>query len=108
MLIERTGGRALQKLLEAKHIRHNWALLGVYDFRDADYRRLVRGWLAAAPPRGGLVFCHPNDGRASGADDAIADARRREAAYLASATFADDLAEAGFSVTAAWQNSSAG
>ncbi len=107
MLIERTGGRALQRLLEAKRVRHNAALLGVYDFRDEDYRRLVRGWLAAAPTSGGLVFCHPNDGRASG-DDAIADARRREAAYLQSAAFADDLAEAGFSVAAAWQNSSAG
>jgi predicted glycoside hydrolase/deacetylase ChbG (UPF0249 family) len=107
MLIERTGGRALQRLLEAKRVRHNAALLGVYDFRDADYRRLVRGWLAAAPNRGGLVFCHPNHGPASG-DDAIAEARRREAAYLASTSFTDDLAEAGFSVAAAWQSSSAG
>ena len=107
MLIERTGGRQLQTLLEAKNIRHNAALLGVYDFRDADYRRLVQAWLAAAPPRGGLVFCHPNRGRAGG-EDAIADARLREASYLASAAFADDLAGAGFSVAAAWQSSSAG
>jgi len=107
MLIERTGGRQLQRLLEAKNIRHNAALLGVYDFRDADYRRLVQAWLAAAPPRGGLVFCHPNRGRAGG-EDAIADARLREASYLASAAFADDLAGAGFSVAAAWQSSSAG
>ncbi len=107
MLIERTGGRALQRLLEANHVRHNVALLGVYDFRDADYRCLVRGWLGAAPPSGGLVFCHPNQGKATG-DDAIAAARRREADYLASAAFTDDLAEAGFSVASAWQSSSAG
>jgi chitin disaccharide deacetylase len=107
MLIERTGGRALQGLLEARRIRHNEALLGVYDFRDVDYRSLVRGWLGAAPTQGGLVFCHPNSA-AAGVADPIGEARRREAAYFASSAFADDLAAAGFSVAPAWQSSSAG
>jgi hypothetical protein len=107
MLIERTGGRALQRELAARRLRHNAVLLGVYDFADPDYRSLVRGWLGAAPARGGLVFCHPNAGAASPAD-AIGEARRREAAYLSSAAFAADLAEAGFSVGPAWQSSSAG
>jgi predicted glycoside hydrolase/deacetylase ChbG (UPF0249 family) len=107
MLIERTGGRALQHQLEARGIRHNSVLLGVYDFADPDYRTLVRGWLAAAPAHGGMVFCHPNAGAVS-SSDAIGEARRREAAYLSSAAFADDLAEAGFSVGPAWQSSSAG
>jgi predicted glycoside hydrolase/deacetylase ChbG (UPF0249 family) len=107
MLIERTGGRALQRALEARHLRHNTVLLGVYDFADPDYRSLVRGWLGAAPAHGGLVFCHPNSAAASPAD-AIGEARRREAAYLSSAAFAADLAEAGFSVGQAWQSSSAG
>jgi predicted glycoside hydrolase/deacetylase ChbG (UPF0249 family) len=106
MVIEGTGGRALRHELQAKQFRHNEALLGVYDFRTADYRHLVRGWLAAAPERGGLVFCHPRQGPASEGDP-IAGARGREAAYLASAAFADDLAEAGFSVGSAWQSSSA-
>ena len=105
MLIERTGGRALQGLLRERHLRHNTALLGVYDFRGADYRALVRGWLAAAPASGGLVFCHPNHGVASGADQ-IGAARRREASYFASTAFSDDLAEAGVSVGPAWQQSS--
>jgi len=106
MVIEGTGGRALLHELRAKKRRHNAALLGVYDFREKDYRRLVRGWLAMAPARGGLVFCHPRQGPASD-NDPIAEARGREAAYLASDAFADDLAEAGFNVGSAWQSSSA-
>ena len=106
MVIEGTGGRALLRDLRARGLRHNEALLGVYDFRGT-YRPLVRGWLAAAPRRGGLVFCHPKRG-APDAADPIAAARDREAAYLASDAFADDLAEAGFSLGSAWQNSIAG
>lgn len=105
MLIERTGGKALQRLLMHRQLRHNGALLGVYDFRGDDYRNLVCGWLAAAPASGGLVFCHPNHAAAS-ATDAIGEARRREAAYLSSAAFGDDLAEAGVSVGPAWRRSS--
>jgi predicted glycoside hydrolase/deacetylase ChbG (UPF0249 family) len=105
MVIEGTGGRALRRQLQAQQIRHNVALLGVYDFRSENYRRLVRGWLAAAPERGGLVFCHPRQGPASDGDP-IAAARGREAAYLGSAAFADDLAETGFTVGSTWQSSS--
>lgn len=105
MLIERTGGRALQRLLQERQLRHNSALLGVYDFRASDYRSLVRGWLAAAPASGGIVFCHPNHAAAS-ADDPIGEARCREAVYLSSTAFADDLAEAGVSVGPAWRRSS--
>ena len=105
MLIEGTGGRALRRDLRGTALRCNQALLGVYDFGAGDYRRLMRGWLAAAPSRGALVFCHPLQGAAS-AGDPIAAARGREAAYLASADFVDDLAEAGVSVGSAWQSSS--
>ncbi len=106
MVIEGTGGRALQRELRARDLRHNAALLGVYDFRNENYRGLVRDWRATAPERSGLVFCHPRRGPASD-DDPIAAARGREAAYLASAAFADDLAEAGFTVGSTWQSSSA-
>lgn len=105
MLIERTGGKALQRLLQDRQVRHNTALLGVYDFEASDYRGLVRGWLRAAPASGGLLFCHPNQAAAK-AGDPIGPARRREAAYLSSTDFADDLAEAGVSVGPAWQRSS--
>ena len=105
MLIEQTGGEALQRLLRERGLRHNDALLGVYDFRGDGYRGLMRGWLAAAPASGGLVFCHPNHAEAI-ATDPIGEARRREAAYFAGAAFADDLAEAGVTVGPAWPRSS--
>jgi predicted glycoside hydrolase/deacetylase ChbG (UPF0249 family) len=111
-VIEATGGRALEAALRARGFRHNRILLGAYDFRG-DYRRHVVGWLAAAPAEGGLLFCHPSTAAAAGANgrsDAIADARRREAAYLASAEFGADLAAAGVSLGPAWatRSSSAG
>ncbi len=105
MLIERTGGTALQRQLREHGLRHNDLLLGVYDFHGDDYRGLMRGWLAAAPASGGLVFCHPNHATASAADP-IGQARRREAAYFASAAFAEDLAEAGVTIGPAWPRSS--
>ena len=106
VLIEATGGWALQRQLERRRIPHNDVLLGAYDFRAADYRGLVRRWLRAAPPSGALLFCHPGAGRQAG--DAIAAARAREAAYLASDAFAADLAEAGFSLGPAWAGRSSG
>jgi predicted glycoside hydrolase/deacetylase ChbG (UPF0249 family) len=111
-VIAASGGRALQRNLVARAIAHNWALLGAYDFRDADYRRRMRAWLANAPREGGLVFCHPSSvvPRDDGAADPIAGARRREAAYLASDAFSADLAAAGVTLGAAWatRSSSAG
>lgn len=93
-VIEACGGQALAREMRAQGIAHAPALVGVYDFHpEADYRRLMRAWLRAAPD-GALLFCHP----ALGGDDAgdpIAAARRREMTYLAGRAFAADLAEAG-------------
>jgi predicted glycoside hydrolase/deacetylase ChbG (UPF0249 family) len=100
--IEMLGGRALQHDLVARGIAHNRALLGAYDFKSLDYRRLVRAWLTEAPGEGGLLFCHPNAGAGADRSDPIAAARRREAAYLASEDFRDDLAEAAFTIGAPW------
>ncbi len=111
-LIECTGGRALARLLRAHGVAHNAALVGVYDFRATDYRGLMQGWLAALPAAGGLLLCHPaagSDGAAGAAVDPIATARRREASYLGSAAFGDDLAAAGVSPGPVWsRKSSAG
>lgn len=135
-LIEGTGGRALQEMLLARGIAHNTTLLGAYDFKAADYRVTMCGWLAsaaaaaAAPSRsadettpgsqvatassGALLFCHPQRAetvtRRNGSTDVIADARTREAAYLGSAAFAEDLEAAGLEVGASWvmRRSSAG
>jgi len=110
-VIAASGGRALQRNLVARAIAHNWALLGAYDFRDADYRRRMRAWLANAPREGGLVFCHPCAAAPrDGNPDPIGAARRREAAYFASDAFREDLAAAGVTLGAAWalRSSSAG
>lgn len=105
-VIEASGGRALEAMLRKRGLRHNRVLLGAYDFRG-DYRDHVVAWLAEAPIEGGLLFCHPSAARGG---DSIADARRREAAYLASDAFAADLAAAGVSLGSAWatRSSSAG
>ncbi len=94
-LIAATGGRALGRRLEAQGNARNTQLLGVYDFVQADYRGLFQRWLAALPPRGGLIFCHPGEPGEPGSSDAIGAARARELAYFESSTFDADLAAAG-------------
>jgi predicted glycoside hydrolase/deacetylase ChbG (UPF0249 family) len=100
-LIAGTGGRALLRRLLALGVPHNAALLGVYDFAAADYRAWMTRWLAAVPADGALLFCHPGDADVA-VDDAIAAARPREAAYLGSDRFTDDLAQAGVTLGRVW------
>ena len=107
-LIERTGGRALAGELARREIAHNPALLGVYDFTEPDYRALMQGWLTALPAEGGLLFCHPGDVSDDAAVDAIAAARLREAAYLGSEAFTQDLAAAGVTLGRVWKISQDG
>jgi len=102
-MIERTGGRALLAAAQRRMIPHNAALLGVYGFDDPDYRALMQRWLAALPPEGALLFCHPGDPDPAYAGDAIAAARRRERDYLASDAFSADLAAAGVVLGRVWQ-----
>jgi chitin disaccharide deacetylase len=102
-LIERTGGRALGVALRQRVIAHNPALLGAYDFVDADYRSLMQGWLAELPAEGGLVFCHPGTRLPGDPPDAIGAARERELAYLASADFTADLAAEGIELGRVWR-----
>jgi hypothetical protein len=96
-VIQACGGRALGAELRRQGLAHAPALVGVYGFSEhADYRAWMRRWLAAAPD-GALLFCHPAQGAVSSAD-AIGPARLREAAYLGSEAFAQDLAEFGVSL----------
>ncbi len=100
-VIAHAGGVALQRALRRRGVPHNPALVGVYDFADADYGALMRGWLACVPPEGALLFCHP--GRAeAGTHDPIAAARPREAAYLGSDEFVRDLRAAGVVLGRVW------
>ena len=90
-----TGGRALTHQLLAKSQAQNLRLLGFYDFVQADYRALMVAWLAAMPPNGALLFCHPGQSADAGGDDPIAAARVRELAYLQGDFFTADLQAAG-------------
>jgi chitin disaccharide deacetylase len=95
LLIEGTGGRELGRQLEAQARAANTHLLGVYDFQGTNYRSWMQRWLAALPPRGGLIFCHPGAADDGPTIDAIAAARVRELAYLGSPDFSADLQAAG-------------
>jgi predicted glycoside hydrolase/deacetylase ChbG (UPF0249 family) len=96
LAIEWTGGRALARMLaRQREVSHNTSLLGVYDFEEPDYRRLMQAWLARVPADGGLIFCHPGRRSPGVVRDAIAAAREREWAYLGSDAFAADLQAAG-------------
>ena len=95
-----SGGWSLATLLRRRGLAFNSVLVGVYDFRAPDYRTLMLRWLAdaaklpASTPA--LLVCHPaSPGSPAPAADPIADARRREAAYLGSDLFRRDLAAAG-------------
>ena len=103
-LIERTGGRALARELDSRLIAHNPALLGCCGVEAPDYRVLMQGWLAALPPEGGLIFCHPGEAPPTRAADPIAAARERELAYLESAAFDADLAAADVRLGRVWQS----
>ncbi|MDP9045791.1 MAG: ChbG/HpnK family deacetylase [Pseudomonadota bacterium] len=102
-VIEVTGGRRLARDLRLRVIAHNPALLGAYDFADPNYQSLMRGWLAALPPEGGLLFCHPGKHLEADPPDAIAEARERELAYLGSVAFDADLAAAGVRLGRVWR-----
>jgi chitin disaccharide deacetylase len=109
-LIERTGGRRLQRAMAEAGLRHNATLLGAYDFVGPDYRPLMQRWLDALPAEGGLLFCHPADRRESdhktppdAVTDPIGAARLREALYLGSDAFADDLRARNVTLGRAWQ-----
>ncbi len=102
-VIERSGGRALARALRQRVLSHNPALLGAYDFEALDYGSLMRGWLKALPPEGGLLFCHPGLHEPDDPPDAIAAARSREQAYLASPEFNEDLVDAGVVLGRVWR-----
>ena len=92
--------------LRAHVLPHNPALLGVYDFAVADYRRLMQRWLAEVPDEGALLFCHPGDPRPAEPKsdaDPIATARLREADYLGGDLFVQDLAAANVVLGRVWQ-----
>lgn len=101
-VIERSGGRALGRALQARGLPHAPCLLGAYGFADPDYRARMQAWLAQVPQAGAWLFCHPAQGGAGLGHDQIAAARLRERAYLAGPHFPQDLARAGVTLVSAW------
>jgi predicted glycoside hydrolase/deacetylase ChbG (UPF0249 family) len=102
-VIGATGGSRLGRQLRALELSANTTLAGVYDFDATDYRALVQRWLAALPPQGGMLFCHPGETAFSETKgqrlaDPIASARARELDYLSSDAFIADLRSAGASI----------
>ena len=70
-------------------------LSGIYDFQgdEAAYAHRMTRWLATSDA-GTVLMCHPGDADTGSEDpDPIALARAREAHFLASDTFARQLAE---------------
>lgn len=102
-LIASTGGRGLARALKERVMASNPALLGAYDFEQADYGALMRAWLRELPADGGLLFCHPGKHRDDDPPDAIAPARERELAYLSSAEFSNDLRDADVVLGRVWR-----
>ena len=96
-VIAAMGAAALQRLATRAGLPCAPALAGVYGFDgdEAAYARRMAGWLAAVPA-GTVLMCHPASGAAvpGDGDDAIAPARRREFAHLASAAWAAQCASA--------------
>jgi hypothetical protein len=62
----------------------------------------MQGWLAAVPPEGALLLCHPGEAGPEAADDQAA-ARARELVYLEGPAFMQDLADAGVVLGPVWR-----
>ena len=88
------GADALEKISVRADLPRAKALSGIYNFRgDADvYAGHMARWLAGSDA-GTVLMCHPGDADEAAADDPIAPAREREAQFLASARFAEQLAQ---------------
>ena len=93
-IIAAFGANALETIAGRADLPRATALSGIYDFRgDADaYAGHMARWLKDSDA-GTVLMCHPGDADEAAADDPIAPAREREAQFLASARFAEQLAQ---------------
>ena len=97
------GANALEKIADDAGFKRARALLGIYDFSQTDYARLMARWLAQAPA-GAIIMCHPAQAGEPG--DEIGAARVQEFAYLAGPDFASTLDAAGVTLSrgaSAWR-----
>lgn len=90
-VIKLTGGMQLQRKLHTHKLFSNRMLLGVYDFKLLNYRRLMQRWLGHLPASGGLIFCHPGLISSPSENAGMALCRASEFNYFASKEFMQDL-----------------
>ncbi|AVO33747.1 ChbG/HpnK family deacetylase [Ottowia oryzae] len=94
-VIAALGANALEKIATSAGLACARWLSGIYDFQgdEAAYAHHMAQWLATSDA-GTVLMCHPGDADTVSEDpDPIAPARAREAHFLASDTFARQLAE---------------
>jgi chitin disaccharide deacetylase len=91
IMIELTGGRALQWKMRELKLFSNSVLIGVYNFDVVDYRALMQGWLQQLPEKGGLILCHPGHIPPTEVTLSHGSARATEYRYFASDEFLQDL-----------------
>jgi len=92
LALNRLGGRALARRLQALDWACNRDFAGVYDFsQHTPYRARMLAWLSTLSD-GGLIMAHPGVGTLA----EHGEARAREASYLASADWSADRTAAGF------------
>lgn len=87
-LIYHLGGQAMDRIMQKKHIAHNSAFAGVYNF-NTDINALASKWtqwLQAVPEAGAIIMCHPAIPARSW-QDKIKNAREQECKWLTSNTF---------------------
>ena len=87
------GAVALENVAACAHLACATGLFGIYDFQgdEATYAEHMARWLAASGP-GTVLMCHPGYTDTESAADPIAAARAREARFLASDSFGEQLA----------------
>lgn len=96
-VIDALGASALRRLAQARNIRTNTSLIGVYDFAGDARAYLARlaAWLDGAA-EGDLLMCHPSSRIEAG--DSIASARHVEFGVLAGDEFGAMLQRLGVQV----------
>lgn len=92
MIIKMTGAKRLRRILQNRCIPHNQSFTGIYNFKAKNYRSCFQYFLKQIDHEGWLM-CHP--AAALIENDAIAQARVQEYAYLSSLAFNEDCHTSG-------------
>jgi len=94
-------GRSMKKILLRQGLFTNSDFLGLYDFKSAkSFRDIFVSFLKVSDPRNSIYVVHPADEDSSKLDQSAFSLRRiKEASYLKSDTYINDLKQAGFTLS---------